>query len=174
MNWSIIVWEEKGNSAPEINMFWYFHDNVSFILDFTFSYVVFRKNKCCLRLVLFSSLSHSLYVIIWMGWYCSLRGILLGLWNESERQLSILHVYVDWQITGQAGIQWKLLLESRTSELFKIDLEVSDLGYDQIDGRHLPVLSITAITGVFLIMSKPINAYLHVTRSTDIILKSDI
>lgn len=79
-------------------------------------------------------------------------------------------VYVDWQITGQAGIQWKLLLESRTSELFKIDLEVSDLGYDQIDGRHLPVLSITAITGVFLIMSKTINAYLHihVTSSTDI------
>lgn len=79
-------------------------------------------------------------------------------------------VYVDWQITGQAGIQWKLLLESRTSELFKIDLEVSDLGYDQIDGRHLPVISITAVTGVFLIMSKTIKAYLHVTRSTDIIL----
>lgn len=54
----------------------------------------------------------------------------------------------DFQITGQAGIQWKLLLESRTSEVLKFDLEVSDLGYDQIDGRHLPVISITAVTGM--------------------------
>ncbi|XP_062616739.1 uncharacterized protein LOC134278436 [Saccostrea cucullata] len=49
-------------------------------------------------------------------------------------------------ITGKAGIQWKLLLESRTSDVVKFDLEVSDLGYDQIDGRHLPVISITAVT----------------------------
>lgn len=54
----------------------------------------------------------------------------------------------DFQITGQAGIQWKLLLESRTSEVLKFDLEVSDLGYDQIDGRQLPVISITAVTGM--------------------------
>ncbi|XP_055999241.1 uncharacterized protein LOC125654012 isoform X3 [Ostrea edulis] len=49
-------------------------------------------------------------------------------------------------ITGQAGIQWKLLLESRISEVVKFDLEVTDLGYDQIDGRHLPVISVTAVT----------------------------
>jgi hypothetical protein len=57
-----------------------------------------------------------------------------------------LYPFVE-QITGQAGIQWKLLLESRTSEVVKFDLEVSDLGYDQIDGRHLPVISVTSVTG---------------------------
>nr|XP_022297301.1 uncharacterized protein LOC111106775 isoform X2 [Crassostrea virginica] len=62
-------------------------------------------------------------------------------------------------ITGQAGIQWKLLLESRTSELFKIDLEVSDLGYDQIDGRHLPVISITAITETTRQLFLPLRFY---------------
>lgn len=64
--------------------------------------------------------------------------------------LEYIKIYIYWgfQITGQAGIQWKLLLESRTSEVLKFDLEVSDLGYDQIDGRQLPVISITAVTGM--------------------------
>lgn len=68
-------------------------------------------------------------------------------------ELEYIKIYIfffiwDFQITGQAGIQWKLLLESRTSEVLKFDLEVSDLGYDQIDGRQLPVISITAVTGM--------------------------
>lgn len=63
-------------------------------------------------------------------------------------KIYIFFFYWGFQITGQAGIQWKLLLESRTSEVLKFDLEVSDLGYDQIDGRQLPVISITAVTGM--------------------------
>ncbi|KAL3853004.1 hypothetical protein ACJMK2_016594 [Sinanodonta woodiana] len=51
-------------------------------------------------------------------------------------------------ITGNSGIQWKLLLEMRMMDiLLPKDTELVDLGYDDIDGRHLPISSIIMPSG---------------------------
>lgn len=48
-------------------------------------------------------------------------------------------------------VQWKLLLECRTQELASpVDKEISDMGYDGLSGRSLPILSITQVTGMRL------------------------
>lgn len=48
-------------------------------------------------------------------------------------------------ITDQSGVQWKLLLESRTHEILSLpDKELLDLGYNTVDGRNLPIISITS------------------------------
>ncbi|KAK3585949.1 hypothetical protein CHS0354_038491 [Potamilus streckersoni] len=51
-------------------------------------------------------------------------------------------------ITGNSGIQWKLLLEMRMMEILPpTDTELAALGYDEIDGRHLPISSIFMASG---------------------------
>ncbi|KAJ8301898.1 hypothetical protein KUTeg_020885 [Tegillarca granosa] len=61
---------------------------------------------------------------------------------EDDQQMS-----TSLLITGQSGLQWKLFLESRTSDLQPVvDKELSDLGYDQIDNRQMPVISIISPT----------------------------
>ncbi|XP_053407428.1 uncharacterized protein LOC123565052 isoform X2 [Mercenaria mercenaria] len=45
-------------------------------------------------------------------------------------------------ITGYSGKQWKMLLEKRGAKLASPDSELSDLGYDHIDGLSLPIVSI--------------------------------
>ncbi|KAL5013415.1 hypothetical protein ScPMuIL_007685 [Solemya velum] len=50
-------------------------------------------------------------------------------------------------ITGKTGKQWKLLLESRSHGILTSpDKELSELGYDQVDGRYLPVSNIISAT----------------------------
>ncbi|XP_052092114.1 uncharacterized protein LOC127728604 isoform X1 [Mytilus californianus] len=61
---------------------------------------------------------------------------------EDDQQMS---TYL--MITGQPLVQWKLLLECRTQELaMPVDKEISDMGYDGLSGRSLPILSITQVT----------------------------
>ncbi|XP_063404631.1 uncharacterized protein LOC134688085 isoform X2 [Mytilus trossulus] len=61
---------------------------------------------------------------------------------EDDQQMS---TYL--MITGQPLVQWKLLLECRTQELATpVDKEISDMGYDGLSGRSLPILSITQVT----------------------------
>lgn len=45
-------------------------------------------------------------------------------------------------ITGSSGIQWKMLLETRIAAKVRPDADLTDLGYENIDGMNLPIISI--------------------------------
>ncbi|KAK3101004.1 hypothetical protein FSP39_000154 [Pinctada imbricata] len=66
-------------------------------------------------------------------------------------------------VTGHAGTQWKVLLQSRTHEILVLqdreEKELTELGFDQIDGRQLPMYSITSCTEEIKHLFMPMRFY---------------